>query len=250
MKFSIITCTWNSAATLPETIASVNSQQGVEIEHIFVDGGSKDGTLDQIQQMSPRAIVLRGVGGGISRAMNEGIKAASGDVIAHLHSDDYYCDAQVLADVERAMVGDVPWVVGRINLLRHGVVEKVPMNPRPLNLKSFVRGAVTIPHPAVFIRRELFDQCGTFDESLRYAMDIDLWMRLLPHFQPAQLSRALAVFREHAGSVSTANVLAARKEELAVRWRYAARHPVGSLIYRLRYERRIRRLRRQLAQSA
>lgn len=249
MKFSIITCTWNSAATLPETIASVNAQRGVEVEHIFVDGGSKDDTLAQIQQMSPQARVLHDVGGGISRAMNEGIRAATGDVVAHLHSDDYYRDAAVLADVAQALASGAAWAVGRIDVLKPEGLEQVPANPRPLNPRNFVRGAVSIPHPAVFIRREVFGECGMFDEKLRYAMDIDLWMRLLPLHQPVQVARALAVFREHAGSVSTANVLAARAEELAVRQRYATRHRLDSLIYRLRYMRRVGRLRRQLAQA-
>lgn len=250
MKFSIITCTWNSAATLPQTIASVQAQRGVEVEHVFVDGGSTDGTLEQITSMAPQALVLRNVRGGISRAMNEGIKAATGDVIAHLHSDDYYCDEQVLSDVAAALDGGLFWLVGRIDVLKDDRIQHVPANPTALTRSSYTRGAVSIPHPAVFIRRQVFQQQGMFDESLRYAMDIDLWMRLLPVYQPLQLNRTLAVFREHAGSVSTANVLAAREEEFRVRQRYAGRHPLDALIYRLRFMRRMRRLRRQLAEAA
>ncbi|WP_077037730.1 glycosyltransferase family 2 protein [Pelomonas sp. KK5] len=247
MKFSIITCTWNSEATLAETIASVNAQQEAEVEHIFVDGGSKDGTLAMIERMAPRAVVLRDVGGGISRAMNEGIKAASGNVIAHLHSDDYYCDGQVLRDVASALSSSGrPWLVGGIDRLVDGQRMPGKLADRTLTAFNYFSGAATIPHPAVFIRHELFQRCGMFDEGLRYAMDIDLWLRLLPQAEPVELRRSLTVFREHAGSVSTANVLAARAEELKVRMARAQRHPLASLIFRLRYERRIRRLRREL----
>jgi len=249
MKFSIITCTWNSAATLPDTIASVNAQKGVEVEHIFVDGGSKDATLEQIAGMSPHSRVLHDVGGGISRAMNDGIRAASGEVIAHLHSDDYYRDAQVLSDVAGALNGGAQWAVGHTDLLINDRLVLGQGNAGPITRARYVRGAAFIPHPAVFVRRDLFERAGFFDERLRYAMDIDLWMRMLPLAEPALVKRALAVFREHAGSVSTANVLAARREELTVRLRYAGRDLLGSAVFGLRYLRRVRRLRRELEQG-
>lgn len=251
MKFTIVTCTWNSAATVAETIDSVNGQQGVQIEHVFVDGGSTDGTLDIIARMAPNAVVLNDRRGGISRAMNDGIAAATGDVIAHLHSDDFYASPDVLATVQAAFEAapQARWLVGRMDVLRDG--QRLPaVAPRHvLTLQSFRRGAVSIPHPAVFIRRNLFQECGGFEERLKYAMDIDLWLRLLPVAQPLVVQDTLAVFREHAGSVSTANVLAARQEERSVRHARWAKAPLSSLIYELRFRRRYRRLQRQLAQG-
>lgn len=252
MKFTIVTCTWNSAATLAETIESVNAQQGVDIEHIFVDGGSTDGTLDIIARMAPGAVVLRDRRGGISRAMNEGIAAATGDVVAHLHSDDFYAGPQVLATVQAAFEAapQARWLVGRIDVLRDGQRLAATAPSHALTVHTFRRGAVSIPHPAVFIRRELFKQCGVFEEGLKYAMDIDLWLRLLPVAQPLTLAHTLAVFREHAGSVSTANVLAARQEERRVRHARWTAAPLSSLVYELRFRRRFSRLQRQLAQGS
>src|SRR4051812_46578480 len=103
LTFSIITCTWNSAAYLPESIASVLAQTYPRIEYIFVDGGSTDGTLDQIRALKRPYRLLENVRGGVSRAMNEGMRVATGDVIAHLHSDDYYLEPDVLATVARQM---------------------------------------------------------------------------------------------------------------------------------------------------
>ena len=84
-------------------------------------------------------------------------------------------------------------------------------------------------------RREVFETAGQFDESLRYAMDIDLWLRIAPRFEPVQLEATLAVFRAHAGSLSTANASAARQEEWQVRRRYLARWPLATLLCGLRH---------------
>ena len=86
--FSIVTCTRNSAATLADTLASVQAQTWPAHEHIFVDGGSSDATLDLIAAYPGAKRLLPGVTGGIGHAMNAGIAAASGDYVAHLHSDD------------------------------------------------------------------------------------------------------------------------------------------------------------------
>lgn len=241
--FSIVTCTWNSAATLPDTLASVARQTVQDIEHIFVDGGSTDGTLDLIAAYPGNKSVLRDIGGGISRAMNAGIAAASGDYIAHLHSDDYYADDDVLATVAQRFASDgVDWVFGKVQVLKDGaLIAPYPM--LPFSYRSFAAGRASVPHPAAFIRRSVFERVGTFDESLKYAMDIDLWLRLAQVARPATVDRALTIFRDHAGSVSSANRIKARQEEFAVRRRYLNRAPLAFGIYCLRYLKRMRALR-------
>ena len=101
LKFSIVTCTRNSAATLAKTIDSVQSQTGVKIEHVFVDGASNDATLDLCRAVPGEKKTIEGVTGGISKAMNRGVAEATGDIVAHLHSDDYYFSPRVLATVAR-----------------------------------------------------------------------------------------------------------------------------------------------------
>jgi glycosyltransferase involved in cell wall biosynthesis len=240
--FSIVTCTWNSAATLADTLASVQRQTYREVEHIFVDGGSSDATLDMIAAYPGPKRVLRDVKGGISRAMNEGIAAASGDVVAHLHSDDYYAGDDVLATVaERFACDSVNWVFGSIQVLKDGVL--VPPYPmQPFSFRALASGRVFVPHPAVFIRRSIFERVGVFDESLKYAMDIDLWLRLGRVSTPATFDRPLAVFRDHAGSVSSANRIKARQEEFQVRRRHMRRAPLAFGIYCMRYMKRMRAL--------
>jgi glycosyltransferase involved in cell wall biosynthesis len=241
--FSIVTCTWNSAATLADTLASVQRQTCRDLEHIFVDGGSTDGTLDMIAAYPGRKRVLCDIKGGISRAMNQGIEAATGDYVAHLHSDDYYASDDVLAVVsERFLAEGVDWVFGTVQVLRDGKL--IPPYPMlPYSYRSFAAGRAWVPHPAVFIRRSVFGRVGMFDEGLKYAMDIDLWLRLGQVARPATVDRPLTIFREHAGSLSSSNKIKARREEFAVRRRYLRRAPLAFGLYCLRYMKRMRALR-------
>jgi glycosyltransferase involved in cell wall biosynthesis len=242
-KFSIVTCTWNSAATLADTLASVQRQTCQDVEHIFVDGGSTDGTLDMIAAYPGNKRVLRDVGGGISRAMNQGIEAARGEFVAHLHSDDYYATDDVLATVaERFDREQVDWVFGTVQVLKDGRLIP-PYAMQPFSYRSFAAGRASVPHPAVFIRKSAFERVGMFDEKLKYAMDIDLWLRLGQVARPATVDRPLTIFRDHAGSVSSANKIKARQEEFRVRKRYLRHAPLAFGIYCLRYLKRMRTLR-------
>ncbi|MEO7497493.1 MAG: glycosyltransferase family 2 protein [Massilia sp.] len=249
--FSIVTCTWNSAATLADTLASVRRQTCQDIEHIFVDGGSTDATLAMLEAYPGNKKILRDIGGGISRAMNIGIAEASGEFIAHLHSDDYYASDDVLAGVADHLASTGrDWLFGTICVLRGGdLLRPAPM--QRFSYASLVTGKSFVPHPAVFVRKAAFARVGVFDEQLKYAMDIDLWLRLAAVAPPATLNRPLAVFRDHAGSVSSANKIKARQEEWRVRRRHLGKAPLSFMIYCLRYARRMRALRRELAlQSA
>jgi glycosyltransferase involved in cell wall biosynthesis len=242
-KFSIVTCTWNSAATLADTLASVQRQTCSDVEHIFVDGGSTDATLDMIAAYPGNKRVLRDVGGGISRAMNQGIEAARGDYVAHLHSDDYYASDDVLATVaERFDREQVDWVFGTVQVLKDGRLIP-PHALMPFSYRSFAAGRAWVAHPAVFIRRAAFERVGMFDERLKYAMDVDLWLRLGKVARPATVDRPLTIFRDHAGSVSSANKIKARQEEFKVRRRYLSQAPLAFGIYCLRYLKRMRALR-------
>ncbi len=217
MRFSIITCTWNSARYLPACIASVQAQQGAEFEWIFVDGGSSDGTLELIAAIDRPVTLLRDVRGGIARAMNVGIQAACGDVVAHLHSDDYYLHPGVLARVAAAMQHDSSdWLFGRVQsdvdgqLRREGFVAP-RYSPAALLRRNFV------PHPATFVRRAVFERFGGFSERYRYAMDYEFWLRIAPHTSVTQLDEPLTAFRVHAGSASTANAVQTLREDFRAR---------------------------------
>ena len=247
MKFSIVTCTWNSGEYLQACINSVASQDWPKIEQVFVDGGSTDATLDIIRAMPGNVKVVENVRGGISRAMNAGIQAATGDVIAHLHSDDYYAHPQVLSHVAQALEDSgAEWLFGRCLSDIDGarIAEKFPA-PH-YSYRRLMKGNF-IPHPAVFIRKRLLDRTEGFDEGIKYAMDYDLWLKLGRLAEPLQLDEHLAVFRRHAGSLSTANALPALQDDFAVRLSHASKTPWSLGYHWLHYLVRRRRLLRRLA---
>ena len=222
LSVSVITCTWNSEPYIAQCIASVAAQQYRALEHVFVDGGSDDGTLDRIRAESGRARWVTGVKGGISNAMNEGVRLAGGDVIAHLHGDDYYLSPNVIEDVAREMESTgARWLFGRIVSDIDGRQVPLPWRMPRYSAARLIAGNF-IPHPATFVRRDLFEQAGGFDSSLRYAMDYDLWLRLSRIAPAIFLDAQLAAFRRHSGGASTANALAAFEEDHEVRLRYVS----------------------------
>lgn len=237
-KFSIITCTRNSAKTLPDTIRSVSLQNYRDFEHIFVDGNSTDQTLPIIRDMSPGAVIVEGVTGGISRAMNAGIEKAKGEIIVHLHSDDFFADSNTLELVSSSFdQSEVSWAVGNFEyLLEDG--RRIPgSDVAPLTMARLGLGNY-IPHHATFIRRELFERSRGFNESLRYCMDYELWLRLFALEDPVHIDTSLAVFRVHSGSVSSANRRAAIAEEFSVRMKYCNIAPTTLPRYLYRFIKR------------
>jgi glycosyltransferase involved in cell wall biosynthesis len=187
MKFSIITCTRNSAQYLQENINSIKNQTCQDFEHIFIDGFSTDDTVEIIkkyQEEFPTQVrLLQFKPLGISSAMNEGIKAASGEYINHLHSDDSLHTNTILAEVfdfiEENNKPDL--IYGKANFFNpeNGVKKIIPHRRIYHNLKFWLLLLTNyIPHQAVFIKKAVFSKFGLFDETLKNSMDYELWVRL------------------------------------------------------------------------
>lgn len=217
LRFSIVTCTRNSLATLEQTLQSVQMQQGVVFEQVFVDGHSTDGTLQRLHQVPGTVQILTGVTGGIAQAMNAGTAAARGDVVAHLHADDHYLHPQVLRHVAARLQADgSDWAFGRIVDDVQGQLRPEPFAAPRFSLAALRRGNF-VPHPATFVRRAVFQRFGGFDTRYRLAMDYEYWLRIAPHTRVSQLDEALAAFRVHAGSSSTRLARQAFDEDMQAR---------------------------------
>jgi glycosyltransferase involved in cell wall biosynthesis len=250
MNFSIITCTWNSEKFLPSTIESVLSQSHNNFELVFVDGGSGDATLTQIERVNCKKIVLHNVRGGIAHAMNAGIEAARGDVVIHLHSDDYLLHSDVLLRVAEVFERtNCEWLFGRILNDRDGGLFPETYQSPEYSYKALQRSNF-VPHAATFVRRSLYQRAGGFSESLRYAMDYEMWLRLGRLAEPVQMREALSVFRRHGGSTTEKNRLASFDEDHAVRLRYLGANPLDNIRHALRHQVRRRRLVAQLQAQA
>lgn len=207
MKVSIITATYNSAATIKDTLASVAQQSYPDIDHIIVDGLSKDDTLAQVATYPHVAKVISEKDKGIYDAMNKGIRAATGDIIGILNSDDFYVDSAVIADVVGQMT-----VTGAQALyadLQYVAAEDTTKVTRTWRSGKFAsdqfKWGWMPPHPTFFVRKELYERYGHFNLALKSAADYELMLRLLfkEGITPAYLPRITVKMR--AGGMSNAS---------------------------------------------
>ena len=233
--FSVITCTRNSEHWLDESINSVLGQEAVDVEYIFVDGKSTDGTLSRIKNIERPVKLIENCCNGISDAMNAGLAVATHEIIAFLHSDDFYLHADVLKIVaESFRTTRCQWLFGRTMSIIDGKLIPEGFAAPPYTRQKLLRGNF-IPHPSCFVKRSLLLQVGGFNTKLRYAMDYDLWLRLSLLAEPLEVHKPLTAFREHAGSLSTRERNAAMREDLQVRLAHAGINPVSRLTHTARY---------------
>ena len=245
MKLSIITCTWNSMQYLEQAIQSITKQKYLDFELIFVDGGSTDGTLERLKEVPGNAKILNDVRGGIANAMNAGIRVATGEIIAHMHSDDYYLDDTVFSKVVSAFEAtNCKWLFGRIVSSVNGQHTKEKYTVPRYSYQTLLKRNI-VPHAATFVRREVFEELGTFSADYRLAMDYEMWLRIGKLYDPVQLDEYLAAFRRHPGSATEANRVKSFNEDFRARFEYAPllRWPEFAIRYGVRRWRLMKELR-------
>lgn len=182
MKVSVITVVYNNAATIGSAIESVLGQTYANREYIIIDGGSTDGTLEQIQAYGTKIdLVISEPDRGIFDAMNKGLSKASGDVVAFLNSDDFYADEQVIERVVKALQPmKVDAVFGDLHYVHSDDSSKVFRVWKSGVYKpgSFLYGWMP-PHPAFFAKRSMYERYGTFNTVLKIAADYELMLRMI-----------------------------------------------------------------------
>jgi len=182
LKISIITAVYNRADTIGQAMESVAQQSHSDVEHLVVDGASSDGTLQEIRdRQHAKMRVISEPDKGIYDALNKGISAASGEVIGLMHSDDFFAHNEVLAKVVAcfartgadAVYGDLDYVSAKDpdQIIRH-------WRSGDYARQKLARGWMP-PHPALFVRREVFAQHGDYDTSYQIAADYDAMLRWL-----------------------------------------------------------------------
>lgn len=228
MKISIITPSFNQLNFLRETVESIHSQEiDSVVEHIIMDGGSTDGSVSYLGSLGDRVVWCSEKDHGQADAVNKGISRATGEIIGWLNSDDIYLPGalQAVSDYFRDHPG-CNWVYGRCLIIDASGRERWKWITRYKNarLKRFTLGKLLrenfISQPAVFFRKELFEQAGPLDLSLHYAMDYDLWLRFARISQPGVIGLNLASFRRHGSSKSETGFRDQFFEQYAVSRRY------------------------------
>jgi glycosyltransferase involved in cell wall biosynthesis len=195
---SVLTPSFNQRRWLVETLGSVASQSYPHLEHIVVDGGSTDGSVDVLRAALPSESWVSEPDGGQSEALNKALDRSRGEIIGWLNSDDAYLfeDAvESVVDYFRGNPGvDVVYghaaLVGETGRLLH-VMWMPPYSKSRLWRENF------ISQPAVFIRRRALED-GFLDESFHYTMDHELWLRLAAKRPFGRLDKVLAIDRHQA----------------------------------------------------
>lgn len=182
MKVSVITAVRNRAGTIAEALRSVQQQTYADVEHVIQDGGSIDGTLEEITKLADKATSLVSErDSGIYDAINRGISRATGDVIGLLHSDDFFASDGVLAKVVDAF-GD-PSVQGVYGDLQYVTADRPMRVVRYWRSGQFTNSKLKLgwmpPHPTLYLRREVFEEFGLYDTSFSIAADYDAMLRFM-----------------------------------------------------------------------
>lgn len=181
MKISIITVCFNSAETIAHTLRSVREQTFENIEHIVIDGGSSDRTLDIIAREGGHvARVISEKDAGIYDAMNKGVRQSSGDVIAFLNADDFYKHANVVAHVAAVMKAeDLDALYGNVEFFNRDDSEVIVRRYNSARFTPNKIGWGWMPaHPALFLKRSVFDKYGMFRTDYRIAGDFEFIARI------------------------------------------------------------------------
>jgi GT2 family glycosyltransferase len=238
---TIVSPSLNQGTFIEATIESVLGQGYPRLEYIVVDGGSTDGTLDTLRRYEGRLRWISGPDAGQAAAINRGFAMGEGEILGWLNCDDGY-EPDAIARVVRSFLdhpeammvyGEARFVdAGGRDLGRCDLVE-------PFDLDRLVHWGDIVVQPAAFFRRQGFEAVSGLDETLHWAMDYDLWIRLGRRYPVLYVAEPLAWYRL-TGANKTASGGEARLAEIAAVGR---RHGAGGLPAAFRIEKLVRAVR-------
>lgn len=172
---TVITVAYNAEHSIEQTILSVAAQSAKGIEHLVIDGASKDGTVTILQRLSHHIDHwVSEPDRGIYHAMNKGIAIARGEWIMFLNADDYFKDAGSAELLLRAADASVSIVAGQ-TLIKYADGERPFRRSRRFGLML----QLPFMHPSTIVRRSAVESCGPFDTRYRLAADCDFFLRLI-----------------------------------------------------------------------
>ena len=226
-RLSVVVPSYNQADFLCRTLDSIVSQNYPDLEIIVMDGGSTDGSLDVIDRYRDHiAHLSSGPDGGQSSAIATGFARATGDFISWLNSDDTYEPGALLA------IGaflrdrpDVRFVYGDANII--DADDRVIAHKKSIRFHLGVMryAFLTVPQMSAFWSRDLYEEVGGIDRSLRFCMDYDLFVRLSARSAPVRIGRTIGNFRVHGASKTSTLEHVRQQEDRLVHDRYCPVKP-------------------------
>ena len=229
-KISIVTPSYNQGKFLEDTILSVLNQDYKNIEYIIIDGGSTDNSVDIIKKYSDQiSYWVSESDGGQSDAINKGFKMATGDYIGWLNSDDFYTEGAILKLVENINSQAVLYYAIQGHCHEDGSHSRIENIDENITFDSILNGKSVTSQPGSFYEKEAVEKIGFLDESLKFVMDRDLWLKLLQYGKPKFIPYVMAYLRAHNDSKSCNKKISDIRESQQVFRKY------GGNIFSLHY---------------
>ncbi|WP_374943850.1 glycosyltransferase family 2 protein [Sphingomonas sp.] len=200
-KVTLLTASYNSARTIRDTVRSIEVQTHPDIEHIVIDGASKDDTLAIVGAGTRIAHVVSEPDKGIYDAYNKGLALASGEIVAFLNSDDFYAHPRVVEQMVRLFDGnpDLDAVHADLVYVDQYDVTKVTRFWKGRRMTpGLIRQGFHPAHPTLFLRRGVYERAGGFDLSYRMAADVEFMNRIFGrfHVRDAHVDDIWVIMRE------------------------------------------------------
>lgn len=221
MKISIITIVYNNERTIEEAINSVLSQLYYDVEYIVIDGKSIDNTISLVRKYQDKiALIISESDEGIYDAMNKGIQLATGDVIAILNSDDLYQDINVISDVMMEFEKDpeLDILYGNLVYVKSENTSKVIRQWKSSTYyDNFFENGNVPPHPALFVKRNVYEKAGVFNLEYKLAADYEFMLRVFKKhsFKTKYINRLMVRMRlGGATNKSISNIINGNREIL------------------------------------
>lgn len=225
MKISIITIVFNNKDCITNCIQSVLSQTYPNIEHIVIDGGSTDGTQDAIGPFTPQlGYYISEKDSGLYNALNKGIKQATGDIIGILHSDDLYYNENIIKEVVETFQrtnADLVYANGQyVNKENINQVKRI-YRAKPYKKRFLTFGWIPL-HTTIYVKKEVFEKYGLYDESYSIASDYEISLRWFKNDSITKVFLKQWVVKMRLGGKSTSAHLQKKKssEDFAIIRKY------------------------------
>jgi glycosyltransferase involved in cell wall biosynthesis len=215
MIVTVVTPTLNAVKHLRQCIESAHSNEapGVEVEHVIVDGGSTDGTVEMAESYSLR--IMQGKDKGIFDAINKGSFNSSGELLGFLGADDIMLEGGLQAVVRAYMQSSKRWVVGGIRWIDENGNSLGGLAAPPTFLVPRIHACLDwnpIMHMATYFSREFYTELGGFNPNFKDSGDFEMFARALSKAPYARVSREIACFRRTGTNNSVVNLERAARE--------------------------------------